>query len=778
MAAFFLSAKEMRGISSLSGVINEKLVEILCSQDSTNHAEIAKQITSGFTKAALIEARRKIFDVAISKEKEVFSLATGWNDAASVATEEQAVDETGSVQERRLVNRSTKPKLAEDIMQIALFIDNPELDFPRCTMKCATTKNKPTSDKEARSEPSTPTSSGNPSSKDDTGGNRRSPRSVHGNTSAPNASLQAQFERFVIRESNIDKAQNSTDISAAISEVRDYSSSTVELIVFRSFATQTDAVEILPDRVTSEPPASNGTDIPIQEKLVVAPVPDHTAISPQKDPNRVSAEQSVLSNTGGANKSTPSLSKSHGNHSTPCEATINSKDTTEDLDSSLFDYIDEEFRSLQDKNPEMCAAKRGATSDRNQDRRIATLEAKYDKVVKRLDFVEKDHTKELCEIRAELRRIAYANPDSLRENTSSSLYNESRVGRHSRRHSSGDITAPPGDCTDSYDSVHPDDSVWDVSLGDPVVLTQDSQGKSIMTKATPMHKREMAVANENGAKKRGSASMNRESAYELRDRPQGRNGQSTSAGSGNSQPTNPASTRQNVNKEKTGATGADAPYGQRNEKPSTKQTSDNRSVPSCSYDRSSDETNAAKKRKTFAGNTPPDAGPSTSRGQPERQQSKQGNTANRNNETRSNDASNNDSESYAESVTKYPWKTQSKDKGKKRVLPMISGLDDTENKEMFVRGLKCADFRNRKDLEDSVKYYCKERDINLVHQRVLGFKVGRVTVGCKIVVKNADVDKIATKGFWPAKVWIREWYDDPQEEIPSGNDSSSCQESD
>ena len=131
-------------------------------------------------------------------------------------------------------------------------------------------------------------------------------------------------------------------------------------------------------------------------------------------------------------------------------------------------------------------------------------------------------------------------------------------------------------------------------------------------------------------------------------------------------------------------------------------------------------------------------------------------------------------EKYSIVVTRNGWdKSGNKGRGKKRTVPQISGLDESENKEMFVYGLKCADFKNKNDLEKSIRLYCLDRSINLVYHRVLAFKSDRVTVGCKVVVKNCDVEKISSKGFWPSNIKIKDWYDDPEEKVPSSSDERS-----
>ena len=149
--------------------------------------------------------------------------------------------------------------------------------------------------------------------------------------------------------------------------------------------------------------------------------------------------------------------------------------------------------------------------------------------------------------------------------------------------------------------------------------------------------------------------------------------------------------------------------------------------------------------------------------------------------TCSDDVDSNEKESYAAMASKEkPWNTVGKDdRKKKQSAPPLKGLVNSENKEMFIKGLKRADYRDRKELEESVRLYCVDKNINLIHHRVLAFKSSRATVGCKVVVSIADAKLMRRKSFWPPGVWAREWYDEDPTEKPqaSGNDKSSNEES-
>ena len=129
--------------------------------------------------------------------------------------------------------------------------------------------------------------------------------------------------------------------------------------------------------------------------------------------------------------------------------------------------------------------------------------------------------------------------------------------------------------------------------------------------------------------------------------------------------------------------------------------------------------------------------------------------------------------SYAEVAGKYDWQTPMSNNKRKRInsspkeFKPISGTTIIENKDIYVRGLATRNFSNSEELEDSVRYYCRERGVNIVFARVMTNNVNTNAVGCRICLREEDLDKVYEDGFWPAKVEIREWYNKPRERRPS-----------
>ena len=138
--------------------------------------------------------------------------------------------------------------------------------------------------------------------------------------------------------------------------------------------------------------------------------------------------------------------------------------------------------------------------------------------------------------------------------------------------------------------------------------------------------------------------------------------------------------------------------------------------------------------------------------------------------------------SYAEVASDGEWNTQggrNNGKSRKRDYPGIKSAPLNKNRELYIRGMSCADYRAYKDLEEAVKWYCKERKVNTIHQRVIVYNKENDSVGLKVVVRESDVENISSRGFWPEGITIRNWSD----EKPRGrerffvSDQSSSDES-
>ena len=143
----------------------------------------------------------------------------------------------------------------------------------------------------------------------------------------------------------------------------------------------------------------------------------------------------------------------------------------------------------------------------------------------------------------------------------------------------------------------------------------------------------------------------------------------------------------------------------------------------------------------------------------------------------SSSSSNENRKSYSEIVEETDWNTamnkstKKKENKSKKVIP--PGPDKTGNVELFVNGLNCILFKTQKELEESAKMHCLNLDVHTIYQRVIAFRIGRPTVGCKLVVKEEDEDMVRATNFWPKGVTFREWYEDN----PNSKNTSSEKDS-
>ena len=917
MASLFLSSEEMQGIYGLSGVISEKLIEILCRRDNEDHANLTKLINSSFTKSALVEARRKIFDFAVAREKEKRALATARGDALIDETAQCSDVHMLSIEQWDLDNRGNKPKIANDIAALSLYIEDPGESFPTAilakpTPKTKSTKKRRTAERNISSSSSEDCTIDDPATVSNKPDKQQDP-----------VEIQKTFERFVIKEvcgAEIDPSSANDDIAVSITALKNASTSTHESVSQRSIGVQThDIAASTPSREigpclrcsTCTCPESlplNG--IPISaEPLDSAVSPSPSVLSPQKrntvvlppmneshkedtdlpleNPLGNIGKSSVISNANPISTSTTdlinkgsdlstlsadnnhkaSVNKSKGsavntvscegsaevisdpnlnacstpeirplvNKSNGLEIPSDSENSTETVDktdnnaaltencalslsanpsinlnnslnsdTSLLEYIDFEFESVKKRNMEMRAAKRDDRPKNEQDRRIVKLEASCERLSKRLDFVEKDHTREICEIKAEQRRLNYMNAGD--------TPNITQTQPRYRRHSSSELDysirayAPPPAKHSIRNNEYVDDS-WDVNDSSVFVATQDSQGQAVMTRATPVHMKELrqnsntldvgsksATKCDNPAPNACTANPPSESPTvhipvvnankvkfvdgmkdipavaplklpQVNRAPKGQRAAPTT-----SRPSNTSSKQ--VGNTKGSSTNV-------NQRPSDIQHA---SSTDSSSETDSDNNNAAKRAKL---STSIDHGNDRPKGATSTPANVKGNDAVHSVESvNESDNSINEKESYAQKAskkaTREQWTTVGKnEKNKKRSVPPLKGLVNSENSEMFIKGLKRADFRDRKELEESVRLFCEGKGINLIHHRVLAFKSTRATVGCKVVVSNDDAKSMMKKNFWPPGVWAREWLDeDPTEKNQAtGNDKSLSEDS-
>ena len=264
MAALFMSSSKQVGNASFSCVRDEKMEKLLASTKDKNREDLKKEIIAGFTKSTLLEFRRKLFEVAVKKaESKMEDNNIPWDEIPETQAEyDQKPSSWG------LRNRKTRPSIAEDSIELAVFIEDPQRDFPMQIVRALSGKEKTehaTSNDDAEQASSDSNSSSSVFDENlefiDTQESLR-PDVTESNHTTANPSV----ERFVIRECEADpNASNSEAIPVIVTPLcdsgtstddlsllipiidptqaslrRDYGTSTDGLILRRSEATQTE----------------------------------------------------------------------------------------------------------------------------------------------------------------------------------------------------------------------------------------------------------------------------------------------------------------------------------------------------------------------------------------------------------------------------------------------------------------------------------------------------------------------------------------------------------
>ena len=690
-------------------------------------------------------------------------------------------------------------------MKLSLFIEDPREGFPAQVLVTAVAKAKAKPDLKRIS----PTPAGDPTDVDGSDTSEpivlRNEHDTRDKDANHHEADQREFERFVIKEvcgvTDQTTVQNESPVS--ITKPIDSGTTTKDRVSNRSFGTQTDESSFsenvstrtftcrracCSDSSTNTGDDKNNPNTQDKDQLGAATRTDHP--SPVKG-----GKVSTCDREGNSPTRTRCSLRSDSVHS----------------EKSILEYIDSEYESLKSMNRGKNVTPRNTRAKSDHDRRINDLEEKYESVVKRLAFVEKDHTREICELKAEQRRLAYLGVGT----TDSCSPRRKRFRRHS---SDGSVSvdgcqSQQKDCAVDFDPTD-DDSVWDVSECDVIVNTQDSQGNRVATRATPLHLKEMRKADNSARVSNTNVVTRAMSQSKPQSRPDARidsrsggvldnryaDGMeaeptpSTSTAVGlykstqfvdgmeDMPPPKASSDKQSGTRTRSNGYGAQGNRPRQSSPPAkqhqgkqnsigARQPNTNKNkVPNApsSGDRRPDKQSTNERSKPI--NNPP---PKPSRNAPEMDSGSGAQT----NSAGMSEGDKGEKDLFTLVVTRNGWSKgigNGNDKGNKKPLKPICGLVDSDTKEMFVKGLKCAGFRTRNELEESIKAYVEEKGIFLIHHRVLSFKSSRTTVGCKMIVSNEDVDKISSKGFWPPGIWIREWFDFPSDdEHNPGNDKNS-----
>ena len=713
---------------------------ILDTLERSNYDEVTKEVMANFTKSALLDSRKKIFDIVVAKKIEEASITTTGVDVNKPDPKDKEGLLCQDPSEWQMVNRRSKPRIVSDMCLLVLHTKYPREPFPLQVLRKPLEKQKidlaePVNNATAVAEDWT---RDEPEDEIEDSVNDNATDNVE----PSDPTVAKRIERFVIREVNAVNIPGDSGeaVPIEVTALKDSGTTTKDLITTRTISTQTCEVD---------------TGLPI------------------------TAVKSRTSNESNGKAST--------NPRTQSEA-------------SLFEYIDEEYETTVKNNPpDMNSTKRKRAAPVGCDKRFIELEKKYETVLKRVASLEKTHADDINALRNELRGQSQGTQP--RRNPANSAVLPKKPERN-----------PNPEPLSSTSTEN--DSDWDVHGHEIMVSTQNSQGETVGTKATPVHLKEMNSASAckcdcNEEPRAGPRQLSKggESTTNARTR----NSRNTAnrrnenekdesvfvsddddfcdGKNGNKMITERGSHDNEARSERDKA-------AERHELPSKRNIDEGRStiVPNLQTVRPSKQRTSnqldndhggddnVKRRRIDAAAA---CEPSTSRqtSSPNARSSSAIGKSSDTNECQISNSSNNSKGSFAKIAAAGKWKEvksgNNKDKGKKREYPSIKSASVPKNRELYVKGLSCADFKLHRDLEEAIKWYCKERGVNTVYQRVIMYNRDSDSVGMKVVVREADVEQFMSKDFWPNGIWVREWSEDKPtgRDRFFGNDRSSSDES-
>ena len=124
--------------------------------------------------------------------------------------------------------------------------------------------------------------------------------------------------------------------------------------------------------------------------------------------------------------------------------------------------------------------------------------------------------------------------------------------------------------------------------------------------------------------------------------------------------------------------------------------------------------------------------------------------------------------SYAKVVTSNGWKqVESKKRKFNNVSPKVAfplrGVAATQNRDIYLQGLRVNVGECEDDVIESVRAYCLERGITPVFIRVIPVKFDCTRTGCRLTVRDEDYDRAIMNSFWPDNISARDWTPKPRD---------------
>ena len=734
MAASFLSSENRDDFSSIVGNLGDKIEEILTGLDGSNDRETSKEIISNFTKAALLEFRRKLFVIAVERlEEREYA-----NEYLSECGPPEGTYSGQCRDDWALATRKSKPLIADDNVALARFIQRLDKEFPTHVLKVKASDKK----KANKALPDEDPVCENIARTSESEQERRIENKCVDQGSVTEVDVIVdeaacvvvecapegrRVERFVIKELEPTKrvGDDEGEVPIDVVALKDASTSTKGLCVARTIATQTPAI------FANQSARMDISDSSFNDSLVEATSarPKHTS----------------------SEKGSPA-------------------------DDRLAKWYEEEMFRLT--------------------KRCVRAEKKLDAIENEHTKELNEARAEQIAIRKDLDsfRVRMGEENETIRNTPIEEVRPPTQSRGGRPADAVHDQVTAG----TWDSSKERRSIMTQNTQGEAVITKVTPAHVVQYTPAPDNRniergkgkrinpgnRDMPMLNMPGSSKPGSAATSRSASSE-RSKDSNSPTMAEVAKKGVNKMANARPGGKLVNPKDKG-TFHGTIFARDNARPSTstdRQQPNKQRIPDTG---DGDTTNGPKRRRI---------GDSAGRTNAEKHSAVvvvddgKCDTSSSDTESSESEGPEDADESLTTILTKYGWlkvkygsnqpaKVKSKPE-KAKSARRLKGSSDTEYKDLCLKNVSCTGFKSTKEVEEAVKNFCEDNNVFTIYQRVLAFRPGQTSVNLKLVVQASDVAKVCKKGFWPKSVGIRDWYDDkPTERVrffngKDGSDDSS-----
>jgi hypothetical protein len=119
-------------------------------------------------------------------------------------------------------------------------------------------------------------------------------------------------------------------------------------------------------------------------------------------------------------------------------------------------------------------------------------------------------------------------------------------------------------------------------------------------------------------------------------------------------------------------------------------------------------------------------------------------------------------QSYKEALTQHagPWNTPSSKRNnpsKKPSSKALRGQRQVKSWILYVNNIWVEPGYNPRDVTQSLRSYCANANVHVLHAEVLSNRRREDTVGCKLTVSKNQASMLKEQHFWPTYITCRDW---------------------